>query len=84
VALSAAARAGFFGLLVLAGCSGGPTVLDQTPDHVELRWYQWQSTGLTDAEREAGDRCRRLGRQAAVLEEVSADGDVSIARYACR
>jgi len=68
-------------LMSLAGCSGEPWTLAQSPDRITLRWW---SDEIADAQAvvTAGAYCMRQGKVAETVG-VERDGSASIGRYRC-
>jgi hypothetical protein len=59
-----------------------PTVVQQSPNMVELRWFN-DSGDLDQATLVARRRCAEYGRQPD-LDSISMDEDVSLATFRCR
>lgn len=59
-----------------------PTVVQQSPNMVELRWFN-DSGDLIQATPLAQSRCAEYGRQSE-FDSISVDRDVSLATFRCR
>jgi hypothetical protein len=59
-----------------------PTVVQQSPSMVELRWFN-ESGDLEQAKPLAQSRCAEYGKQPD-FDSVSMDADVSLATFRCR
>ena len=76
--LPAAVLSSFFA----TACTEPPTVVQQSPSMVELRWFN-DSGDLEQAKPLAQSRCAEYGKQPD-FDSVSMDEDVSLATFRCR
>jgi hypothetical protein len=69
-------------LLILAGCSGPPWALNQSPDGIDLRWYS-DNTPSAAADAAAQAHCRSYGKNAELIAYTQ-DGSAQLGKYRCR
>ncbi len=69
-------------MLGVAGCSGPPWILSQSPDHIALRWYS-DNTPAIAAVQVAELHCRAWGKSAELTADAK-DGSDEVAQFRCR
>jgi hypothetical protein len=79
VAMGAAA---ILALTALAGCSGPPWTLNQSPSGIALRWYP-DATPAAAADQVAQLHCGSWAKSAELVSNTE-DGSAQIAEYHCR